>query len=71
MSFDETAGIPVPEAAETRRESLVDRIRSLRALDLEVALRSAVAAGVPLLVLVLVDRVEWAPCAAFGAMAAI
>jgi hypothetical protein len=60
--------MPVVDAP---RESLLDRIRSLRALDLEVAFRAALAAGLPLLLLVLVGRSEWAPYAAFGGMAAI
>ncbi|UOQ88318.1 FUSC family protein [Agromyces endophyticus] len=45
--------------------------RSVRALDLEVALRAAVAAAVPLAILVAVGRVDWASYAAFGGMVAI
>ena len=45
--------------------------RLLRELDVEVALRAAVAAVVPLAVLLAVGRPEWAPYAAFGGMAAI
>lgn len=45
--------------------------RSARALDLEVALRAAIAAGVPLAILVAVGRVDLASYAAFGGMVAI
>lgn len=45
--------------------------RSARALDLEVALRAAVAAAVPLAILVAVGRIDWASYAAFGGMVAI
>lgn len=56
----------------TRRPAgLVARLRSLRALDLEVALRAALAAVVPLTVLVVLDRVDLAAYAAFGGMTAI
>ncbi|GAA1838228.1 FUSC family protein [Agromyces salentinus] len=46
-------------------------VRPLRTLDIEVAFRAAVAAVVPLAVLVAADRTEWAAYAAFGAMTAI
>ncbi|MGI9822582.1 FUSC family protein [Agromyces sp. Marseille-Q5079] len=45
--------------------------REFRTLDVEVAFRAAVAAVVPLAILVAVDRTEWAAYAAFGAMTAI
>ncbi|MFC9560345.1 FUSC family protein [Agromyces sp. NPDC056965] len=54
-----------------RPEGLVARLRSLRALDLEVALRAALAAVVPLTVLVVLGRVDLAAYAAFGGMTAI
>ncbi|MGW9632334.1 FUSC family protein [Agromyces sp. NPDC055520] len=54
-----------------RPEGLFARLRSLRALDLEVALRAALAAVVPLVVLVVLDRVDLAAYAAFGGMTAI
>ncbi|AWB96137.1 FUSC family protein [Agromyces badenianii] len=62
----------MPESPEARRpEGLVARLRSLRALDVEVAMRAAVAAAVPLAVLVALGRVDLASYAAFGGMAAI
>ncbi|UOE42551.1 FUSC family protein [Agromyces larvae] len=45
--------------------------RDIRALDIEVAARAAVAAAVPLAILLAAGRVEWAPYAAFGGMTAI
>ncbi|MET4157326.1 FUSC family protein [Agromyces sp. PvR057] len=45
--------------------------REFRTLDVEVALRAAVAAVVPLSILVATGRTEWAAYAAFGAMTAI
>lgn len=45
--------------------------RSARELDLEVAFRAAVAAAVPLAILVAVGRIDWAAYAAFGGMTAI
>ena len=45
--------------------------REFRTLDVEVALRAAIAAVVPLTVLVATGRTEWAAYAAFGAMTAI
>lgn len=47
------------------------RLAAVRALEIEVAARAALAAVVPLAVLVAVDRAEWVPYAAFGAMTAI
>ncbi|RNE63999.1 FUSC family protein [Cryobacterium tepidiphilum] len=55
----------------TSPESLLDRIRSLRALDIEVASRAALAAVVPLVVLIAIGHIEWAPYASFGAMTAL
>ncbi|WP_022894173.1 FUSC family protein [Agromyces subbeticus] len=54
-----------------RPEGLVARLRSLRALDVEVALRAALAAAIPLSVLVMFGRVDLAAYAAFGGMTAI
>ena len=45
--------------------------RAWRSLEVEVAFRAAVAAVVPLAILVLVGRTDLAPYAAFGGMAAI
>lgn len=45
--------------------------RSLRALDVEIALRAALAAAVPLTVLAVAGRIDWASYAAFGGMVAI
>ncbi|WP_082462051.1 FUSC family protein [Agromyces sp. Leaf222] len=45
--------------------------REFRTLDVEVALRAALAAAVPLTILVAIGRTEWAAYAAFGAMTAI
>lgn len=53
------------------RASLGRWWRSARALDLEVALRAALAAAVPLAILVAVGRVDWASYATFGGMVAI
>ncbi|MFE6965855.1 FUSC family protein [Agromyces sp. NPDC057679] len=53
------------------RASLRRWWRSARALDVEVALRAAVAAAVPLAILVAVGRIDWAAYAAFGGMVAI
>ena len=52
-------------------ETLFERVKSLRALDLEVASRATLAVVVPLLVLVLVGRIDWAAYAAFGAMTSL
>jgi hypothetical protein len=43
----------------------------LRALDFEVAFRAAIAAVLPLLVLLAIGRIDWAPYAAFGAFTAL
>jgi hypothetical protein len=45
--------------------------RDVRAFDIEVATRAAIAAVVPLAILVAIGHVELAPYAAFGAMTAI
>ncbi|MFK4728609.1 FUSC family protein [Agromyces mediolanus] len=45
--------------------------RRARELDLEVALRAAIAAAVPLAILVALGRIDWAAYAAFGGMTAI
>lgn len=52
-------------------EGLLERIRSLRALDIEVATRAALAAVIPLIVLIAIGRIEWAPYASFGAMTSL
>lgn len=53
------------------RDRLVRWAGTVRALDVEVALRAAIAAAVPLAILVAVGRVDWASYAAFGGMVAI
>ncbi|WP_241979153.1 MULTISPECIES: FUSC family protein [Cryobacterium] len=55
----------------SRPETLLERLKSLRALDLEVASRASIAVVVPLVVLVLVGRIDWAAYASFGAMASL
>jgi uncharacterized membrane protein YccC len=55
----------------SRPESLRQWARSLRALDLEVATRATCAMVVPLLVLVLIGRIDWAVYASFGGMTAL
>ncbi|WP_067874266.1 FUSC family protein [Agromyces aureus] len=45
--------------------------RQFRTLDVEVAVRAAIGAAVPLTILVATGRTEWAAYAAFGAMTAI
>ncbi|KQX08515.1 hypothetical protein ASC59_09200 [Leifsonia sp. Root1293] len=50
---------------------MVERLKGLRSLDIEVAARAAIAAAVPLLILLALGHVEWAPYASFGAMAAL
>ena len=54
-----------------RPETLLERFRSLRALDIEVASRATVAVAVPLIVLVALGRIDLAPYAAFGAMTSL
>lgn len=54
-----------------RPEGLRERLRTLRALDVEVAARAALAVALPLLVLVALGRVEWLAYASFGAMTAL
>ncbi|MRG61110.1 FUSC family protein [Agromyces sp. CFH 90414] len=44
---------------------------NVRSLDVEVALRAALAAVVPLAILLSIGRPEWTPYAAFGGMTAI
>ncbi|MFF2387693.1 FUSC family protein [Agromyces sp. NPDC058104] len=53
------------------RDRLVRWAGTVRALDVEVALRAAIAAAVPLAILVAVGRVDLASYAAFGGMVAI
>lgn len=60
-----------PPQGAPRPEGLLARLRSLRSLDLEVALRAALAAVVPLAVLIVLGRVDLAAYAAFGGMTAI
>jgi hypothetical protein len=55
----------------SRPETLLERIQSLRALDIEVATRAALAAVVPLVVLIAIGHIEWAPYASFGAMTSL
>ncbi|MEO6309977.1 MAG: FUSC family protein [Leifsonia sp.] len=58
----ETAGRP---------ESLLDRFKNLRRLDVEVATRAAIATAIPLIILVVLGRIDWAAYASFGAMTAL
>jgi uncharacterized membrane protein YccC len=61
-----------PSAGDgARPESLKQWARSLHALDLEVASRATLAMVVPLIVLVLVGRIDWAVYASFGGMTAL
>jgi uncharacterized membrane protein YccC len=46
-------------------------VRSVRALDLEIATRATVAMVIPLVVLVLAGRIDWAVYASFGGMTAL
>jgi len=41
-------------------ETLLERLRSLRALDVEVASRASAAVVIPLLLLVAAGHVDWA-----------
>jgi len=59
------------DGAASRPESLLDRFKNLRRLDFEVATRAAIATVVPLIILVALGRIEWAPYATFGAMTAL
>ena len=61
---------PVPRRA-ARPETLLGLVKSLRALDLEVASRASIAAVVPLVVLLLLGRIDWAAYASFGAMTSL
>lgn len=47
------------------------RLRALRTLEFEVGMRAALAAVLPLVVLLALGRLDFAPYAAFGAMTAI
>ncbi|MGY4857982.1 FUSC family protein [Cryobacterium sp. AP23] len=57
--------------ARSRPETLRQWARSLRALDLEVATRATFAMVLPLIVLVLAGRIDWAVYASFGGMTAL
>ncbi|WP_255579253.1 hypothetical protein [Cryobacterium sp. PAMC25264] len=57
--------------ASSRPETLRQWARSLRALDIEVAVRATLAMVVPLIVLVLLGRIDWAVYATFGGMTAL
>ncbi|TFC35492.1 FUSC family protein [Cryobacterium sp. TMT2-42-4] len=50
---------------------MLERVKSVRALDLEVASRASIAVVVPLVVLVLLGRIDWAAYASFGAMTSL
>ena len=52
-------------------ETLLARLRSLRALDVEVALRASLAVAIPLIVLISLGHIDWTAYASFGAMTAI
>jgi uncharacterized membrane protein YccC len=60
-----------PAGASSRPETLRQWALNLRALDLEVASRATCAMVVPLLVLVLIGRIDWAVYATFGGMTAL
>jgi hypothetical protein len=66
-----TAPSSDPSDARSGPETLKQWARSLRALDLEVAARATVAMVVPLIVLVLIGRIDWAVYASFGGMTAL
>jgi hypothetical protein len=57
--------------ARSRPETLRQWARSLRALDLEVATRATLAMVIPIIVLVLAGRIDWAVYASFGGMTAL
>lgn len=59
------------ERPETKPQSLGDRLRSLTALDFEVASRAALAMAVPLFILLALNRLDLAAYASFGAMTAL
>lgn len=52
-------------------ETLLERLRSLRALDVEVASRASAAVVIPLVLLVAAGHVDWAAYASFGAMTSL
>ncbi|MEC5152300.1 FUSC family protein [Cryobacterium sp. GrIS_2_6] len=52
-------------------EGLIERVRSLRTLDVEVAVRASLAMALPLVLLVAWGRLEWTAYASFGAMTAL
>jgi hypothetical protein len=60
-----------PADGRSRPETLKQWALSLRALDLEIATRATAAMVVPLIVLVLAGRVDWAVYASFGGMTAL
>ncbi|WP_244285305.1 FUSC family protein [Cryobacterium shii] len=60
-----------PGAPEGKPESLLERVKSLPALDLEVASRASMAVVAPLIVLVAIGRIDWAAYASFGAMTSL
>lgn len=62
---------PGPDSEPGKPETLKQWARSLSALQFEVAIRAAVAAALPLTVLVLTGQLDWAAYAAFGAMTAL
>jgi uncharacterized membrane protein YccC len=52
-------------------ETLLQRLTSLRALDIEVAFRATLAVALPLILLVALGHVDWAAYACFGAMTSL
>jgi uncharacterized membrane protein YccC len=52
-------------------ESLRDWFTNLRRFDVEIATRAAIATAVPLTILVILGRIDWAAYASFGAMTAL
>ncbi|MGO4691422.1 FUSC family protein [Glaciibacter sp. 2TAF33] len=59
------------EDEQSHPETLLQRLQSLRALDVEVATRAALAAVIPLTVLIAIGHADWAPYASFGAMTSL
>lgn len=59
------------EGSSGKPEGLRERLTSLRALDLEVASRAALAVALPLIVLVSIGRIDWVAYASFGGMTAL
>jgi hypothetical protein len=65
------AGTGQGGAQDGTPETLLERVKSLRALDIEVATRASIAVVFPLIVLVAAGRIDWAAYASFGAMTSL